>query len=348
MTEIAAPAPTASSGAACHPPLTALDPAEVLADRDGCEALAGLVERLRAVGYDGRPVPPASPAGAPGRSNDTTISTLVALARRAPVAEQELISALGADPVDALVRCGVLDRHDGQLALTATIFPMRSVYTVLPGPAPGLDTVYMGPDSLTLFELVWAAHGYGDRAVDLATGNGFLAAAMATRYDHVIAADLSRRCVATAGLVPVVNPHLRTRFSAVQLDVADGLEAGAFDLVTGNPPWVPETVGPDGGPPRRFAAGGPTGFELPRRFLDAAADLLAPQGRAFIACLDIEFADGRRPLVDHIPRLEVRGLEVHVVETRLNQAFDYTSWARRKVPDVTSTRHVVVRMCRPA
>src|SRR5438552_1815971 len=83
-------------------------------------------------------------------------------------------------------------------------------------------------------------------------------AALATRYDHVVAADLSHRCVSTAALIPIVNPHLRSRFSAVEMDVANGLRAGSFDLVTANAPWVPEVVTPDG-PPRLFAAGGPTG-----------------------------------------------------------------------------------------
>ena len=57
--------------------------------------------------------------------------------------------------------------------------------------------------------------------------------------------------------------------------------------------------------PRRFAAGGPTGFELPRRFIDAAAGLLSPGGRAFIACLDIEFDDGKRFSLRHYADLMI-------------------------------------------
>ena len=346
MTGIAAPEQSPSApepNAVGGPPIAPLDPARVLAHPAGRDALADLVDRLRMVGYDGHPV--AGPGGAPA---DDGISSVVALARRLPVAQRELTDALGTASVDALLACGVLGHVDEGLVITATIFPMRSVFTVVPGPEPGRDVVYLGPDSLVLFEMVWAGRGHGDRAVDLATGNGFLAAAMATRYDHVIAADLSRRCVSTAALVPLMNPHLRTRFAAVQVDVAAGLEPGAFDLVTGNPPWVPETVGPAGGPPRRFAAGGPTGFELPRRFLDATTDLLAPGGRAFIACLDIVFADGHRPLAEHLPRLTDRGVAVDVVETRLNRAFDYSSWARGKLPDATAARHVVVEVRRPS
>lgn len=314
----------------------------MLADPDGSAALAEFVRRLRSIGYDGSPdFAPADPA-----RSDRWAAGLVALAGSRWVVEQDVVNALGSDAVTALSRCGALARCDGELGLTARVFPMRSVYSFLPGSEPGHDAVYLGPDSLALFEIVWAARGYGDRAADLATGNGFIAAALATRYDHVIAGDLSRRCVCTAALVPVVNPHLRSRFAAVQMDVADGLRRCSFDLVTANAPWVPEVVGPDGGPPRRFAAGGPTGFELPRRFIDAAVELLAPGGRAFIACLDIAFDDGRRPLLDHLRGMSVSEVEVTITETGLNQAFDYGAWAGRRAPGATSAKHVVVELRR--
>jgi SAM-dependent methyltransferase len=275
------------------------------------------------------------------------VPTLVALASARAVLEDDAVDVLGADAVTALLRCDALTAFDGEMCLTARVFPMRSVYTLLPARHAGQDAVYFGEDSLVLFEIVWAARGHGHRAADLATGNGFLAAALATRYDHVVAADLSPRCVATAALVPIVNPHLRSRLSAVQMDVALGLRAGSFDLVTANPPWVPETTGPDGGPSRRFAAGGPTGFELPRRFIDAAAELLAPGGRAFVACIDIAFDDGRRPLRDHLPLLP-DDLDVTITDTRRNQAFDYGPWARAKAPGATSAKHVVVELRRAA
>ena len=62
---------------------------------------------------------------------------------------------------------------------------------------------------------------------------------------------------------------------AAHTDVADGLAPHSFDLVTANAPWVPEPFDQAGSPARRFAAGGPSGFELPRRFLDAAAEAVA-------------------------------------------------------------------------
>lgn len=318
-----------------------LDATRVLADAEACAALGEFVALLRSIEYDGSPRFATSPAVAANRR----AGTLVMLASGDPVRGRDVVDALGPEASFALVRCGALAETDGLLSLTARLLPMRSVYTFLPPPRLDRDVVYFGPDSLVLFEAVWGACAYGDRAADLATGNGFIAAALATRYDHVVAADVSRECVAITALIPIVNPHLRSRFSAVEMDVANGLRAGSFDLVTANAPWVPEVVRPDG-PPRLFAAGGPTGFELPRRFIDAAIDLLAPGGRAFIACLDLAFDDGRRPLRDHLPSIEQRDVTARVVETRMNQAVDYGRWAVHKVAGATHAKHVLVEIQR--
>lgn len=311
-----------------------LDPVRVLRDPRACAALAGVAQRLRAAGYD----------GGPGES------VLVAAARGEVVDPGALHRELGDEWWDALLDVGVLVTHrDGdESAFTAKFFPMRSVITLLPRSALGADVVYIGRDSVLLLDAIWRRCGVGGHAVDLGTGNGFIAAALATRFDHVVAADLSERCTSTAQLIPLMNPHLAGRFSAARLDVAAGLRPGAFDVVTANAPWVPEVVGPDGGAPRLFAAGGPTGFELPRRFLDQARSLLAPGGQAFIACMDIELADGRRPVMQHVPLLEAGGVEVQVLDTHLDTPEALALWAAEKAPGSVAARHVVLHLRRPA
>lgn len=323
-------------------PIEGLDPTRVLRDAEGGAALADLVARLRATGFDGARRPPGSPPP-DAASRDPGVPVLAALGRGEVVTRRAADAALGPVAVQSLRRCGALIVVGEEAALTARLLPMRSIYSVLPRHRAGEDIVYLGADSAILFDLVWAARGHGDHAVDLGTGNGFIAAALATRYDHVVAADLSGRCVATAALIPLVNPHLRSRISAVQMDVAEALRPGTADLVTANAPWVPETL-VDAVPERRFAAGGPTGFELPRRFIDQAADLLAPRGRAFIACLDISFADGQRPLAEHRSLVAARGFEVTVTETRLNDQTDLRPWAARQAPGAVAARHVVVQI----
>ena len=309
-----------------------LDPARVLSDPEGSAALASLVGRLR--------------SGGAVFSRDSE-DPLVTLARGDELDQREAIDALGAPTVQALAGCGALDISGTRARLTTRIFGMGAIYTLLPYSRDDLDTVYLGPDSMVFFEIIWAARGFGDRAVDLATGNAFIGAALATRYDHVVAADLSARCAATAALVPILNPHLRGRFSAVRADVTDGLRPGSFDLVTANAPWVPESLPPIDATARRFAAGGPTGFELPRRFVDGAADLLAPGGRAFIACMALDLDDGRRPVEDHLAEVRRRDFDVEVTATRANQVFDYATWAARKLPDAIGARHVVIEIRRP-
>jgi SAM-dependent methyltransferase len=313
--------------------LQPLDPVRVLRHPQACAALTEVAAELRAARYDG------SPDARP----------LLSAARGEVVAPDALRAALGDDRWAALTDAGVVFVHaDGDAAaLTAKVFPMRSVLTLLPRSVIGEDIVYLGRDSVLLMDVVWKRGGIGRRAVDLGTGNGFIAAALATRFDHVVAADLSERCAATAQLVTVLNPHLAGRCSAARLDVAAGLRAGSFDLVTANAPWVPEVEGPDGGPPRLFAAGGPTGFELPRRFLDQAVELLAPGGRAFVACMDIELADGRRPVVEHLPVLEAQGVAVEAVDTHLDTPEALAQWAEEKAPGARGARHVVVHLRRP-
>jgi SAM-dependent methyltransferase len=303
----------------------------VLGDAAARSVFTELARQLRAAGYDGSP----------------TGTALVTLARGEPIPVGDLLALVGSDGADALVAVGAAVIEDDIAFLTTKFFPMRSVLTLLP-PADSVDdVVYLGVDSVLLLDVVWRRGGVGRHAADLGTGNGFIAAALATRFDHVVAADISPRCVSTAAMVPVLNPHLVGRFSALQLDVAGGLSRGAFDLVTANAPWVPEVSGPDGGSARLFAAGGPTGFELPRRFIDEATALLAPGGQAFVACMDIEFADGERPVLEHVAAVAAHGFEVEVIETRLNKAEGLDAWAAGKNPDARHARHVVVLVRRP-
>lgn len=336
-----------------------LDIEAVGSDPAALEALASLVAPLRAARYSGAP---------PDPSASRPIAALVELARGRPASGADVGAAIGRRSVHALLRAGVLSHDEldgtqlgsGFLRLRGRIFPLRSTMTFLEEhlPVDGVDVVYLGADSVLLLREVWARCGFGDRAADLGTGNGLLAAALATRFDHVVAADISARCTATAALIPPMNPHLAGRLSVVRADIATCLRPGSFDVVVANAPWVPEAVpteldadaplGAGGAATRRFAAGGPTGFELPRRFLDQAAGLLVPGGRAFVACTDITFADGARPLHEHLPVLEGRGVDVEVTVTSLGSMHDLVAWARARVDGAVDVAHVVVSLRRRA
>jgi SAM-dependent methyltransferase len=314
-----------------------LDPSRLLADTGATAAMARLATCLRAARWQGERADDI--AEGPERA-------AASLARGEPVGAADAAQVLGDDGLDALRAVGAVGMVEpsegaGQIRLGATLFPTGRLLSLVPDPGPGLDTVYLGPDTVLLFEVIWERIGLGRRAADLACGNGYLAAALATRFDHVVATDISQRCVAAAACVPVLNPQVADRFATVRSDVASGLRPRSFDVVTANAPWVPEQPA-TGTNERLFAAGGPTGFELPRRFLDDAVELLAPDGRAFVACIDLELDDGRRPLRDHLPDLERREVTVEVVPTRLGGDGGMDSWARQRNPSVATARHVVV------
>jgi len=129
-------------------------------------------------------------------------------------------------------------------------------------------------------------------------------------------------------------------------DVASGLCAGAFDLVTANPPWVPDAS--DCGVPHTYASGGASGFELPRRFMVEAAELLAPGGVAVVLGIDTTWSDGSRPLPAMIRGLRRMGFDVAVQPTDdavMWPTFEADMTAR--FPGMASVRHVAVLVHRP-
>jgi methylase of polypeptide subunit release factors len=174
------------------------------------------------------------------------------------------------------------------------------------------DLVYLGHDSVWLLEAVWKLATGGRRAVELGTGTGLLAAALAPRYGLTVATDILPTTAAVAALTFLLNPLSTGRLAAVSADVARGLRPGSFDLVVANAPWVPAPAPGVGGRPRVFADGGPTGQELPARFILEGSALLAPGGLGVTQCLDLTYDDGRRPLADLCGALRTEGLSAEL------------------------------------
>jgi methylase of polypeptide subunit release factors len=132
------------------------------------------------------------------------------------------------------------------------------------------------------------------------------------------------------------------------LDVAGGLRPGSFDLVTANPPWVPADPFRPKAPTRVFADGGPTGFELPRRFALEAAALLAPGGVAVVLAVDVHYRDGRRPLAALVRGLRRLRFEVAVTPTDASSEWDHLEGAFLvRFEDVEAVEHVALLVHRP-
>lgn len=226
---------------------------------------------------------------------------------------------IGPDGVAALVGVGAMTETPDEVALGFCVVFLREIAVAYPHRQPAdHEAVYVGTEAPWLIRLAWDVGPVpnGDGAVsggamaDLATGTGVIAAAMSARYRTVIATDLTPRTVDCAALTLALNRAAGRTSLAVCADVADGLRHGAFDLVVGNPPWVPDR-GPTGS---RFlyAGGGRTGMELPARFISQTTELLAPGGVGVLAVLDSRWEDGSRPLAAEIDALGGRGFHVDV------------------------------------
>ena len=126
------------------------------------------------------------------------------------------------------------------------------------------------------------------RAVDLCTGSGCIAVALATEYPRaqVIALDIAPEALALAR-VNVEEQGVADRVCVRESDLLSAIapeERGTFDLVISNPPYVPSAVC-DGLPaevadwdPRLALDGGADGLDVLRRFAPDALSCLKPGG----------------------------------------------------------------------
>jgi release factor glutamine methyltransferase len=117
--------------------------------------------------------------------------------------------------------------------------------------------------------------------IDLGAGSGALALAIATeaKDTRVIAVENSPEAIYWLKKnVSVISQNVRV----VEGDVADVLPGIKCDVVIANPPYIPDAQALPrdvaGFEPHAALFGGPTGMELPRIFITAAARLLKSAG----------------------------------------------------------------------
>jgi len=135
------------------------------------------------------------------------------------------------------------------------------------------------------------------RLLDVGTGSGALALALAANLPHavVIAVDLSPAALAVAR-ENAAELGLRERIRFVESDLLEGLaETQAFDVIVSNPPYIPE--GDRGGlhaevrefEPESALFAGEDGLAVYRRLIPQAWAALRPGG-----LLGLEFGYGQR------------------------------------------------------
>jgi release factor glutamine methyltransferase len=141
--------------------------------------------------------------------------------------------------------------------------------------------------------------------VDLGSGSGALALAISTENSNTRVIAVEKDPAAIEWLKKNVS-QINEQVRIVESDVVDALEGVSCDVVIANPPYVPDNQEL----PRDVADhepsialfGGPTGLDIPARFIDTAARLLKSggffalehtedQGPAIASLLEENFAD---------------------------------------------------------
>jgi release factor glutamine methyltransferase len=160
--------------------------------------------------------------------------------------------------------------------------------------------------------------------VDLGSGSGALALAIATENPQTRVIAVEKDLAAIEWLkknVARINEQVRI----VESDVVDALEGVKCDVVIANPPYVPDSQEL----PRDVADhepavalfGGPTGLDIPGRFIDTAARLLKSGG--FFA---LEHTEDQGP--DIASLLDENFVDI-VLHSDLTQRPRYTTAIRR-------------------
>jgi release factor glutamine methyltransferase len=141
----------------------------------------------------------------------------------------------------------------------------------LPGVFQPLSDSYMLADQLRRERL-----GPGVNALDLCTGSGLLAVTAALGGADSVAVDVSRRAIVSARLNARLNG---VRVRAIRGDLFAPLDGRRFDVITSNPPYLPDPAEelPSRGPARAWDAG-PRGRALLDRICAGVGEHLAPGG----------------------------------------------------------------------
>lgn len=258
-----------------------------------------------------------------------------------PVPTNELAPWLSPADLQVLENFGSIEIDDDEATPRFAFFTEGDLLALIPRPTCFDEVAYLGPDSRWLVDVACRLAPGGDRAVELGAGHGYLSAALCNRYRFTLATDLRPWTAAVAAITLAMNRQPGTKAAVCSSDVARCLRPRSFDLVTGNPPWVPDR---DQTRPRRlFADGGPTGFELPRRFILEGSALIAPGGIGLFNCVDARYSGGREPLVKLTRELQLDGYRVGIEEVPGDQQWpDRTKELGALDPDLERARLVSV------
>jgi release factor glutamine methyltransferase len=141
------------------------------------------------------------------------------------------------------------------------------------------------PETEHLIETVLLLNGHPARIVDVGTGSGCIALALAKELpqSEIHATDISSAALEIAG-ANAARHHLERQIRFHQTDLLRGLDPGTFDFVVSNPPYVGESEQDQVQlevrkfEPRGAVFAGPTGLEVIQRLIPQAQAALKPGG----------------------------------------------------------------------
>lgn len=117
----------------------------------------------------------------------------------------------------------------------------------------------------------------GERLLDMGTGTGIVALHAAKAGAWATAVDINPNAVACARTNALKND---LKVETLQSDLFEKVQ-GLYDIITFNPPYLPEKGTPSSWAERAWS-GGADGAEVVVRFLEDAWRFLAPGGRIYI------------------------------------------------------------------
>jgi release factor glutamine methyltransferase len=146
-------------------------------------------------------------------------------------------------------------------------------------------------DTALLLDAAWCEVRPTDRVIEVGTGSGIIAAALATIAGSVVATDINPHAVACARYMGI---------DPVQCDLVSGIR-GMFDLIIFNPPYLPTQPGERINDWLEYALdGGTTGRVVIERFVLDVGRVLAPGGRVLLLFSSLtELTDVSTLFLDH-------------------------------------------------
>jgi MoaA/NifB/PqqE/SkfB family radical SAM enzyme/SAM-dependent methyltransferase len=211
-----------------------------------------------------------------------------------PSAVGRLEAILGREKVRDLISCGFVHQVDGSIHPRIRIYLQGGEQVFLhDAPSCGLpfsQRAYMARDSIRFADFLDRDLGGRrfERGLDLGTGCGIQAHALARRCDSVVAIEGNERSLAYARANAMLNGVASIDFRLGDFMRPDfvrneptSCRGETFDLVVSNPPflYLPRPL-PGGHDPA--SDGGMGGITIPRRILARLPDLLRPGGEARI------------------------------------------------------------------